>query len=65
MNSKLHKSKELNKIMKNKNSEYINITESLKIKGQPIVAGPVFYTKVIPEMLYLIFERYLFLYLAF
>ena len=65
MNSKLHKSKELNKIMENKNSEYINITESLQINGQPIVAGPVFYTKVIPEMLHLIFERYLFLYLAF
>ena len=43
MNPKLYKSKELNEIIENKNSEYINITESLQIEGRPIVAGPVYY----------------------
>ena len=38
---KLHKSKELNEIIKNRNSEYVNITEKLQIQGRPIVAGPV------------------------
>ena len=33
MNRKLHKSKELNEINENQNSEYINITENLPIKG--------------------------------
>ena len=44
MNPKLHKSQELNKIIKNQNSEYKNVTENLQIEGQPIVAGPVYYT---------------------
>ena len=42
MNPKLHKSKELNKIIENQNSEYINITKNLQIEGRPIVAGPVY-----------------------
>ena len=33
MNPKLHKSKELNEIIENKNSEYINITKNLQIEG--------------------------------
>ena len=33
MNPKLYKSKELNKIIENKNSEYINITKNLQIEG--------------------------------
>ena len=56
MNSKLHKSKELNKIIENQNSEYINITKNLQIEGQPIVPGPVYYTSGICQMLYLIYE---------
>ena len=43
MNPKLHKYKELNKIIKNQNYEYINITKNLQIEGWLIVAGPVYY----------------------
>ena len=34
MNLKLHKSKELNEIIENQNSEYINITKNLQIESQ-------------------------------
>ena len=30
------------KVIKNQNSEYINITENLQVKGRPIAAGPAF-----------------------
>ena len=56
MNPKLHKSKELNEIIENQNSEYINITKNLQIEGRPIVAGPVYYTSGISQMLHLILE---------
>ena len=56
MNPKLHKSKELNEMMENQNSEYINITENLPIEGRPIVAGPVYYTSAVSQMLNLILE---------
>ena len=56
MNLKLHKSKELNEIIENQNSEYINITKNLQIEGRPIVAGPVYYTSGISQMLHLIIE---------
>ena len=39
MNPKLHKSKELNEIIKNQNSEYFNITKDLQTEARPIVAG--------------------------
>ena len=55
---KLHKSKELNEIIENQNSEYNNITKNLQIdQGGPILAGPVYYTSGISQMLHLIFER--------
>ena len=54
MNPKLHKSKELNEVIENKISEYINITENLKIKDRPIAAGPVYYTSGISKMLHII-----------
>ena len=56
MNPKLHKSKELNKIIKNQNSEYIIITKNLQIEGRPIVAVPVNYTSGISQMLHLILK---------
>ena len=56
MNPKLHKSKELNEIIENQNSEYINITENLQIEGRPIAAGPVYYTSAVSQMLNLILE---------
>ena len=66
MNPKLHKSKELTEITENRNSEYFNITENLQIEGRPIVAGAVYYTSGISEMLHIILELSLpFLYLKF
>ena len=56
MNPKLHKSKELNEIIENQNSEYINITKNLQIEGRPIVAGPVYYISGISQMLHLILQ---------
>ena len=56
MNPKLHKFKKLNEIIENQNSEYINITKNLQIEGRPIVAGPVYYTSGISQMLHLILE---------
>ena len=56
MNPELHKSKELNEIIENQNSEYINITKNLQIEGRPIVAGRVYYISGISKMLYLILE---------
>ena len=52
MNPKWHKSKELNKLIKNQNSEYINITENIQIEGWPIVAGPVYYKSGISVILH-------------
>ena len=48
INPKLHKSKELNKIIGDQNSEYINITQNFQIEGGPIVAGPVYYATFNP-----------------
>ena len=60
MNSKLHKSKELNEIIKNHNistlSEYINILEDLQFEGQSIVAGPVYYSSGTSGMLHTVLE---------
>ena len=56
INPKLHNSKELNETIKNRNSEYINITKNLQIEGRPIVDGPVFYTSGISQTLHLILE---------
>ena len=56
MNPKLHKSKELNEIVENQNSEYINITENLQIEGRSNVAGSVYYTSGISQMLHIILE---------
>ena len=56
MNPKLHKSEELNEIIENQNSEYLNITGNLKIEGRPIVAGPGYYTSGISKMLHLILD---------
>ena len=56
MNPRLHKSKQLNEIIENQNSEYTNITKNLQIEGRPIVAGRVYYTSGISQMLLLILE---------
>ena len=51
---KLHKSKEINKIIQRKRTEYIQIDEDILIEGRPIVAGPVFHTSGISEILHCI-----------
>ena len=56
MNPKLHKSRELNKIIKNQNPKYINIYQKLEIAGLPIVAGPVHYTSQISEIIHVILQ---------
>ena len=53
---KLHKSKELNDIIKTKNSEYINVDKILTIEGRPIVAGPCYHTSVVLQILNVIME---------
>ena len=56
VNPKSNKSKELYEIIENKNSECISITQNLQIEGRPIVAGPVYYTSGISQMLHLFLE---------
>ena len=51
---KLHKSKEINEIVKIKAAEYTQIDEDNFIEGRPIVAGPVFHTYGISEILHFI-----------
>ena len=53
---KLHKSKELNDIIKTKNSEYINVDKILTIEGRPIVAGPCYHTSFVLQILNVIME---------
>ena len=45
VNPKLHKSKELNEIIENQKSEYINVINNLHIEARLIAAGPVYYTR--------------------
>ena len=51
---KLYKSKEINEIMEIKAAEYIQIDVDNFIEGRPIVAGPVFHTYGILEILHFI-----------
>ena len=53
---KLHKSKEINEIIQKKRTEYIQIDEDILIEGRPIVAGPVFHTSGISEILHCTME---------
>ena len=53
---KLHKSKEINEIIKIKRTEYIQIDEDILTEDRPIVAGPVFHTSGISKILHYIME---------
>ena len=53
---KLHKSKEINEIIQRKRTEYIQIDEDILIEGRPIVAGPVFHTSGISDILHCFME---------
>ena len=52
----LHKSKEINRIIAIKHTEYIQIDKGFLMEGQPIVAGPVFHTSGVSEILHCIME---------
>ena len=54
---KLHKSKEINEIIEIKRTEYIEIGKDILIEGRPMVAGPVFHTSGISEILHCIMEH--------
>ena len=53
---KLHKSKEINKIIEIKCTEYIQIDEDILKEGWLIVAGPVFHLSGISEILHCIIK---------
>ena len=53
---KLHKSKKINEIIEIKRTEYIQKDEDLLVEGRPIVAGPVFHTIGMSEILHCIME---------
>lgn len=65
MNSKFHKSRELNGIIENRNSEYFNINEYIQIQDWWILAGPVSYTCRISNVLLIIFELSILSFLTF
>ena len=58
---KLHKSKEINEFIEIKRTGYIQMDEDFLIKGRLIVAGPVFHTSGISEILHCIMEPALYL----
>ena len=53
---KLHKSKQINEIIQKEPCEYIIIEENVIVKTRPIVAGPVYHTSSISEILHVIME---------
>ena len=53
---KLHKSKRINEIIQKEQCEHINVEENIIAEALPIVAGPVYYTSSISEILHIIME---------
>ena len=53
---KLHKSKRIKEVIQKQQYEYINIEENIIAEACPIVAGPVYYTSDISEILHIIME---------
>ena len=53
---KLHKSKRIKEVIQKQQCEYINIEENIIAEACPIVAGPVYYTSDISEILHIIME---------
>ena len=51
---KLHKSKPINEIIQKQQCEYINIEESIIVEVCSVVAGPVYHTSDISEILHII-----------
>ena len=52
----LHKSKWINEVMQKQHCEYINIEVNIIVEAHPIVAGPVYHTSGISEILHIIME---------
>ena len=53
---KLHKSKRINEITQKQQCEYINIEENITVEARAVVAGPVYHTSGISEILHIIME---------
>ena len=53
---KLHKSKRINEIIQKQQCEYINIEENIIVEARHIVAGPVYQSSGISEILHIIME---------
>ena len=56
MLSKLHKSKRINEIIQKEQCEYINVEENIFVEARPIVAGPIYHTSGMSEILRIIME---------
>ena len=56
MLQKLHKRKLINEIIQKQQCEYISIEENITVVAHPIVAGPIYYTSDISEILLIIME---------
>ena len=50
---KIHKSKEINELIKKSNQEYLQVTD-VTVEGRPLVAGPVYYTHPLSTLLHII-----------
>ena len=59
---KLHKSKRINEIIQKQQWEYVNIDENIIFEVRPIVAGSVYQTNGISEILNTIIAKYTFQY---
>ena len=53
---KLHKSKRINEMIQKQQCEYINIEKNIIVEARPIVAGPIYHTSNISEILHIIME---------
>ena len=53
---KLRRSKQINEIIQKQQCKYIKIEENIIVEAHPIVAGPVYNTSVISEILQIIME---------
>ena len=53
---KLDKTKRINEIIQKQQCEYINIVENIIVEARHIVAGPVYQSSGISEILHIIME---------
>ena len=53
---KLHKTKRINEIIQKKQCEYINVEENIILEARPILAGCIYHSSGILEILHIIME---------